>query len=123
LLKQLLDSKFIHTYCEHSLKHQKNNGYFDSIITWEKLHRGWLPVKTITVTTSRKTISTGGKGSQTKTWEANKLRTITITKWATVDVGRSAFQADYELWAGEEGEVRAAGGEHRNGARASCFRN
>ena len=76
--------------------------------------------------TSRKTISTGGKRSQTKTWEAKKLRTRLlqgITKWATVDVGRSAFQGDYELWAGEEGEVRAAGGEHRNGARASCFRN
>ena len=84
---------------------------------------GWLPVKTITVTTSRKTISTGGKESQTKTWEANKLRTITITKWATVDVRRSAFQAYYESWAGEEVEAQAAGGEHRNGARASCFRN
>ena len=76
--------------------------------------------------TSRKTISTGGKRSQTKTWEANKLRTRylqLITKWVTVDVGRSAFQADYELWAGEEGEVRAADGEHRSGVRASCCRN
>ena len=46
-----------------------------------------------------------------------------VPPWESVEVERSAFQGDYELWAGEEGEVRAAGGERRNGAPASCFRN